>query len=193
MRRVRSLSGLLAFLTVLCSAPAADADAADLLTITAVGAPASLTPAAPIRESPSWLSRQINGKTRIRVFGAWGVSYLEKPWLSGDTLTFAAIGSEGPDPRSDPARALAFREVNRIQVRASAAGRGACWGAIIGLVGGLAAGLGIDASLCGDSACDNEGGGIALIAIGSTAGGALVGAIVGAPMERWKTVYPRAE
>ena len=47
----------------------------------------------------------------------------------------------------------------------------------------------VSSSLCSDGGCSNAGGGTAVIAIGATAAGALVGALIGAPLRKWHTVY----
>jgi len=59
----------------------------------------------------------------------------------------------------------------------------------IGLAGGLAVGLGLSGSLCEGGGCSNEGGGTAVVALGSTLAGALLGALIGAPLKKWHTVY----
>jgi high-affinity Fe2+/Pb2+ permease len=81
--------------------------------------------------------------------------------------------------------------VQRIEVRRSAAGKGALIGAGIGLVAGLAAGVGIASSVCdgGLGPCNNAGGGISFLALAGTAGGALLGAGIGAANKEWRTVY----
>ncbi len=88
-------------------------------------------------------------------------------------------------------RPLTLDAVDRIQVRGSAAGKGALVGAAIGAVGGIVAGVAL-ANWCGPLGGDctpNYGAVVPIVAVVSTAGGALLGAIVGAPFKRWKTVY----
>src|SRR5438876_5724139 len=85
---------------------------------------------------------------------------------------------------------VGLSDVARIQVRGGASGTGALVGAGVGFAGGLAAGLGLSASLCSDGGCSNEAGGAAVITLGSTAAGALIGALLGAPFQKWHTVYP---
>src|SRR5207247_6700693 len=91
--------------------------------------------------------------------------------------------ADTPGPR------LGLSDVTRIQVRGGASGTGALVGAGGGFAGGLAAGVGLSSSLCSDGGCSNAGGGTAVIALGATAAGALVGALIGAPLRRWPTVY----
>ena len=79
--------------------------------------------------------------------------------------------------------------MTRIQVRGGASGPGALVGAGIGFAGGLAAGAALSSSLCSDGGCSNAGGGTAVIALGATVAGALVGALIGAPLRKWHTVY----
>lgn len=137
-------------------------------------------------DSGSDLSSRINGQALIRVSGQWGTRYLVRPHLSGRTLAFAAM-----DPPDSAAAPLLLDSVDRIQVRGNAAGTGVLIGAGIGLVGGLATGIGLTSSLCNDGlGCSNAGGGTAFIALVSTAGGALLGALIGSASKRWQTIYP---
>jgi hypothetical protein len=120
----------------------------------------------------------------VRVRGSFGELVIPTPTLTSDSLLAAADSVGTPGPR------LGLSDVTRIQVRGGASGTGALVGAGVGLAGGLAAGLGLSASLCNDGGgCRNEGGGIAVIALGSTVAGALVGALIGAPLKKWHTVY----
>ncbi|HKE89265.1 MAG TPA: hypothetical protein VKB45_02935 [Gemmatimonadales bacterium] len=129
-------------------------------------------------DTSSALSSRINGQALIRVSGRWGTRTLVGPRLSGRSLAF-----EGTE--------LGLDSVDRIQVRGNAAGRGALIGAGIGLAGGLAMGIGLTSSLCNDGlGCRNAGGGSAFIALVSTAGGALLGALIGSTAKRWVTIYP---
>jgi hypothetical protein len=116
------------------------------------------------------------------------MAILERPQLVGDTLTFAAA-QDAPSSLPNP---LTLSAVQRVDVRGSAAGTGAAIGAGIGLTAGLAVGLGIAESLCDDgfSRCTNRGGGVGLIAVGGMAGGALIGALIGAANTKWTTIYP---
>src|SRR3989442_3381868 len=84
---------------------------------------------------------------------------------------------------------VGMSDVRRIQGQGGGSGTGALVGAGGGFAGGLAAGLGLSSSLCSDGGCSNAGGGTAVIAIGATAAGALVGALIGAPLRKWHTVY----
>lgn len=135
-------------------------------------------------DTSSWLSSRINGQAIIRVSGQWGTRYLAQPHLSGRSLTFAFA-----EPPDSGARPLLLDGVERIQVRGNAAGTGAVIGAGIGLAGGLALGIGLSAALCSGGLCSNSGGGTALIALGSTAGGALLGALIGSAARKWVTIY----
>jgi hypothetical protein len=135
------------------------------------------------------LSSRINGQALIRVSGRWGTRYLVGPHLSGRSLAFEAM-----EPPDSAAAHLMLDSVDRIQVRGNAAGSGALIGAGIGLLGGLATGIGLTSSLCNDGlGCSNAGGGTAVIALVSTAGGALLGALIGSASKRWKTIYPDEE
>ena len=119
----------------------------------------------------------------VRLQGSFGEVVLRTPTLTTDSLVAESDSSGTPGPR------LGLSDVTRIQVRGGAGGTGALVGAGVGLAGGLAAGLGLSASLCNDGGCSNEGGGIAVIALGSTVAGALLGALIGTPLKQWHTVY----
>ena len=137
-------------------------------------------------DSSSDLSSRINGQALIRVGGQWGTRYLVHPHLSGRSLAFEAM-----EPPDSVATQLVLDGVDRIQVRRNAAGTGALIGAGIGLMGGLATGIGLTSTLCNDGlGCSNAGGGTAFIALVSTAGGALLGALIGSASKRWQTIYP---
>lgn len=125
----------------------------------------------------------IASQDSVRVRGSVGQVVFLGPTLTPDSLLAAPDGSGAPGPR------LALSDVARIQIRGGASGTGALVGATVGFAGGLAAGLGLSASLCEGGGCSNEGGGTAVIALGSTAAGALLGALIGAPLRKWHTVY----
>ena len=115
--------------------------------------------------------------------GSFGEVVIHTPTLTTDSLLAATDSSGTPGPR------LGLSDVTRIQVRGGASGTGALMGAGVGLAGGLAVGIGLSASLCDDGGCSNQGGGTAVIALGSTLAGALLGALIGAPLKKWHTVY----
>lgn len=145
----------------------------------------SLVAAAAGAQTPeSTLSTRINGQALIRVSGRWGSRLLVQPRLSGGALTYAAT-----EPADSLASPLRLDSVERIQVRGSAAGTGALIGAIGGLVGGMALSIGVTSTLCNDGGCSNQAGGTAGIAIVSTMGGALLGALIGSVSRKWQTIY----
>ncbi len=129
------------------------------------------------------LQALVASQDSVRARGSFGEVVISAPTLTTDSLLPATDGSGTPGPR------LGLSEVTRIQVRGGASGTGALVGAGVGLAGGLAAGIGLSASLCSDGGCSNAGGGTAVIALGFTAAGALVGALIGAPIRKWHTVY----
>ena len=129
------------------------------------------------------LQSLIASQDSVRVRGSLGEVVIRTPTLTTDSLLPAAADSGTPGPR------LRLSDVTCIQVRGGASGTGALVGAGVGFAGGLAAGLGLSASLCNDVGCSNEGGGVALIALGSTVAGTLIGALIGAPLRKWHTVY----
>ncbi|MGH7752174.1 MAG: hypothetical protein ACREN5_05120 [Gemmatimonadales bacterium] len=158
-----------------------------LISLTA-GAALGQVPAATGSVAPMALDR-INGQVLIRVRGDWGVAYLREPRLVRDTLSYTSAPSAPP---SLP-QPLTLEALQRVEVRENAAGMGATIGAGVGFALGLAAGLGLTSSLCdsGWGSCTNAGGGVALVTLGSTVGGALIGALIGGVNQRWRTVYRR--
>jgi len=129
------------------------------------------------------LQALVASQDSVRVQGSFGEVVAHTPTLTTDSLLAATDSSSTPGPR------LSLSDVTRIQVRGGASGTGALVGAGVGLAGGLAVGIGLSASLCDDGGCSNQGGGAAVIALGSTMAGALVGALIGAPLKKWHTVY----
>jgi hypothetical protein len=129
------------------------------------------------------LQALVASQDSVRVRGGVGEVIIRTPTLTTDSLLAATDSSGTPGPR------LALSDVTRIQVRGGASGTGTLVGAGVGLAGGLAAGLGLSASLCSDGGCNNAAGGTAVIALGSTVAGALLGALIGAPLKKWHTVY----
>ena len=125
------------------------------------------------------LQRLITSQDSVRVRRSSGDVVILSPTMTPDSL----VAGTPPGPR------VGLSDVTRIQVRGGASGTGALVGAGVGFAGGLAAGLGLSSSLCSDGGCSNAGGGTAVIAIGATAAGALVGALIGAPLRKWHTVY----
>jgi len=130
------------------------------------------------------LQAVVGSQDSVRVRGTFGQVVIRTPTLTTDSLLAATDNAGMPGPR------LGLSDVTRIQVRGGASGTGALVGAGVGFAGGLAAGLGLSASLCSDGGCSNEAGGAAVITLGSTAAGALIGALLGAPFQKWHTVYP---
>jgi len=136
-------------------------------------------------DSPSFsqLQARLASRDRVRVRGAFGQVILRRPALRSDSLLAPTDISGALGPR------LALRDVTRIQVRGGASGTGALVGAGVGFAGGLAFAIGLSASLCSGGGCSNAAGGTAVITLGSTAVGALLGALIGAPLKKWHTVY----
>ncbi len=129
------------------------------------------------------LRARVTSQDNVRVRGTFGELVIRRPTLTADSLLAGADSSGTPGPR------VSLRDVNRIQVRGSAAGTGAAVGAGVGFAGGLLVGLGLSAALCGEGGCNSEASGVTVITFGSTAGGALLGTLVGAPLKKWHTVY----
>jgi hypothetical protein len=135
------------------------------------------------------LGSSINGRALIRVRGDWGTADLARPRLVGRELDYATASSPTRSLIALP-RPFPLDTIQRIQVPGNAAGTGAMVGASVGLLGGLALGIGLTESLCnGGSGCSNAGGGAATIALAATLGGAVLGAVIGSTMRKWKTIY----
>ena len=162
----------------------------DLLLLTALLAPRLIVAQAPLPGNAlrldsqpfAELRTQLSSQDNVRVHGAFRTVYLRKPTLTRDSLLGATDGSGTPGMR------LGLVDVTRIQVRDNASGTGALVGAGVGFAGGLAAGLALVA-YCSDGGCTNETGGVVVITVGSTAAGALLGALIGTQVKKWHTVY----
>ena len=133
-----------------------------------------------------YLQARLASRDSVRVTGTFGAVVLRRPTLTPDSLVAATPRSGGT-----PVAPLALTEVTRIQVRGGASGTGALIGAGVGLAAGIAASVSLHASLCSGGGCSNEAGGSAVIVLGSTIGGALLGALVGLPVRKWHTVFSR--
>ena len=164
---------------------------ANLLLLSGLLAAPPLVAQAPLPDS-AWrldsgnlanLRTRLASQDSVRVHGVFGTLYLRQPTLTGDSLLGAGEHSGTPGPR------VGLIDVTRIQVLGNASGTGSLVGAGVGFAGGLGAGLGLAASLCSDGSCTNEGGGVAIITVGFTAAGALVGALVGSQIKKWHTAY----
>ena len=162
-----------------------------LLLLTALLAPRLVVAQAPLPGNALRLDSQpfaelrtrLSSQDSVRVHGAFGTVSVRKPTLTGDSLLGAFDRSGTPGLR------LALVDVTRIQVRGNATGTGTLVGTGVGFAGGLAAGLGLVASLCSGGGCTNEAGGVLVITVGSTAAGALLGALIGTQVKKWHTVY----
>lgn len=159
-------------------------------------ATALVTPKAAVAQSPAKrnglgldslifgeLQTLVASQDSVRVEAIWGQVVIRGPMLTTDSLLATPDSSSVAGPR------VGLGEVTRIQVWRGASGTGALVGAGVGLAGGLAASIGISKSLCSDGGCANETGGSAVITLGSTAAGALLGALMGGSLKKWRTVY----
>jgi hypothetical protein len=161
-----------------------------LLASTLLASPGVAAQAPPMRnglelDSVTFVELQalIASQDSVRVRGSFGEAMLRGPTLTSDSLLAATDTFGTPGPR------LHLGDITRIQVRRRASGTGALVGAGVGLAGGAAAAAGLSASLCNDGGCSNQAGGTAVITLGSTAAGALIGAVLGSSFKRWHTVY----
>jgi hypothetical protein len=164
---------------------------ADLVLLTALLAPRLIVAQEPLPDNALRLDSQtfttlrirLSSRDSVRVHGALGTVYVRKPTLTNDSLLGAIDRSGTPGPR------LGLVDVTRIQVLGNASRTGTLVGAGVGFVGGLAAGVGLTAALCNDGGCTNATGGVAVIAVGSSFAGALLGALIGTQFHRWHTAY----
>lgn len=134
------------------------------------------------------LAARLDAVARIRTHSAAGWAELEHPRLIGDTLDFER--GEMLDRRSGRRVAvpgpLALATIDRIDVRAGThAGRGALIGGLIGAGLGLAAGI----ALSQDEFFQASPGDVAAVTLVFGAGGAGLGALLGALVPRWQPVY----
>jgi hypothetical protein len=163
-----------------------------LLLATALVAPRATVAQVPLTsnalglDSPTFTDLQTRLASRdiVRVRGTFGQVIVRRPALTTDSLLAPTDISGMPGPR------LGLRDVTSIQVRGGASGTGAIVGAGVGFAGGLAFSVALIAGLCYEDeggACNNDT--ALVITLGSTAAGALLGALIGAPLKKWHTVY----
>lgn len=129
------------------------------------------------------LQTLVTSQDSVRVLASWGQVIIRGPTLTADSLLAA------PDSTGVSGARMSLGDVKQIQVWRGASGTGALVGAGVGLAAGLAASIALSKSLCSDGGCSNEAGGTAVVTLGSTAGGALLGTLIGAPVKAWRTVY----
>jgi hypothetical protein len=129
------------------------------------------------------LQTMVASQDSVRVEATWGEVVLRRATLTSDSLLAAPDSSGEPGPR------VGLVAVQRIQAWRGASGKGARVGAIVGLAAGLAGSIALTASLCSEGGCDSPAGGTVVITAGSTAAGALLGALLAAPIKSWRTVY----
>lgn len=163
----------------------------DLLLLTALLTPQLTVAQAPLPDNALRLDSQnfaklrtrLSSKNSVRVHGVLGTVYVRQPTLTRDSLLGAIDSSGTPGPR------LGLVDVTRIEVRGNANTTGGLVGAGVGLAAGLAAGLALVAYCSDGGGCTNEAGGVVFITVGSTAAGALLGALIGTQVTKWHTVY----
>lgn len=133
------------------------------------------------------LADQIRGQARIRVrLVNHNELELLEPRLVEGSLRFVRFepgGQPAAQPSHDGTHMLPLVEVDRIQVRKTAAGKGA----LIGLLVGGATLAAVDRAGSPPRWDHNE-----TLLFGFLGGGmgAVVGALIGAPFRSWSTVYP---
>ena len=136
------------------------------------------------------LAARLAAVARIRTHSAAGWAELEHPRLVGDSLSFdrgQLIDGRG-GRRSAVASPLPLAGIDRIDARAGThAGRGALVGGLIG--GGLGLALGI--AMSQDDFFQASPGEVAAVTLVFGAGGAGLGALIGALVPRWRPVYRR--
>ena len=139
------------------------------------------------------LQAQVNSQNRIRAFTySWDPVELYSPRLAGLSITYENVEMTVPPPDTAQAfpQPLLLPQVSQLQVRGSAAKSGA----IIG--GSVLGGLGLVAGLASTGECSafelicgSDAGDVVVITLGSAAVGALLGAVIGSPFKKWKTIY----
>jgi hypothetical protein len=129
------------------------------------------------------LQTRLSSENNVRVHGVLGTVYVRQPTLTRDSLLGAIDRSGTPGPR------LGLVDVTRIQTRGNANGTGGLVGAGVGLAAGLAAGFALVAYCSDGGGCTNGAGGVVFLTVGSTAAGALLGALIGTQVTKWHTVY----
>lgn len=142
------------------------------------------------------LSQSLSRRDVARVRTTWGLFEVSTPRLHNPTtLDFAVARPVGAtEGTADLPRPLPLADISEIQLQRSAAGRGAAVGAAV--LGGFTVlatlpftrpcrgGLADFGNPCGASAGD-----VIMAAMVAGTGGALVGALIGAPIKQWKTIY----
>jgi len=134
------------------------------------------------------LAARLDAVARIRAHSAAGWAELEHPRLVGDSLDFdrGQMIDRHSGRRVTVAGPLALGTIDRIDARAGAhAGRGALIGGLIGAGLGLAAGI----AMSQDEFFQASGGEVAAVTLVFGAGGAGLGALLGALVPRWQPVY----
>ena len=140
------------------------------------------------------LEEQVSSQSLIRVRSTWGEATLWRPHMTGASITFDSLGAFVPARETAAVpETLTLADLDRIQVRGSAAGSTAWKVGVFGLVAGGAFGVAV-ASI--DLVGESNGGGekVAGALLGGSVGfgaGYVLGALIGAPMQHWKTVYRR--
>jgi hypothetical protein len=121
------------------------------------------------------LQAAVAGKRTLVLHADGRQEEFARAWLDPDGILRRAADSTGV-----PLGALAS-----IKVRQSSAVRGARIGAIVGGLSFLAIGI----SMAQDDFFDAGTGDVAVITLVGLGGGALTGALLGAPFNHWETVY----
>ncbi len=147
----------------------------------------SATTAAPADTGALRLALAHRDLARVTVAGT-GTALLVGPWVSAEGVGFAEArpaGAPGSEPVPNP---IPLVRIEMVEVRVGSSTPVAVLGALVGAGFGLATASAVGrASAFGSSPSGGELGAAAAVC---GIAGALLGVAIGAPIPRWKTVWP---
>ncbi|HET7038329.1 MAG TPA: hypothetical protein VFH97_00485 [Gemmatimonadales bacterium] len=157
------------------------------VTTAQVGAPASRP--VPDTGALTRLQARLEGRSRVRV----ARSVAAAPYLAWVELRQPVLDRTGVRS-GDGSTVVPWPEVSRLQVRASAFGRGLVYGAVIGGSVGLLLGAAGTRQCTGGwfEWCGADAGDVVALTAGTALVSSLLGGLIAAPVGRWSTVYRAA-